>query len=307
MQTELRSIDWDRALPGLEVHVAEPSRGPIEIARAGNGRAVLLIHGTPGSWRQAIGLADDICDEFTVLLPSRPGYGATPLSTGLTAEEQADVYAETLDELGINDVAIVGISGGAPSAAEFAVRHRDRTWALVLACPVAKHLMPLRRSWIVQLAIPGLAETAFYLGRLRAKRKIGDPTAVEDEARKSFTPDEFERFSSDEEVRFEYLRFLRSHLDAPVGLDGMRNDILQTRRSSLAADLADVACPVLVLHGESDSTVGLDQAQFYADAMRAAVLETYEEAGHLFLITRRESGPRIRSFLQAAIAAGRKT
>jgi pimeloyl-ACP methyl ester carboxylesterase len=306
VRTEPRAIDWDHELPGLDVAMVETTRGPVEVARVGTGPKVLLVHGTPGSWRQAIGLAEDLCDEFEVVLPSRPGYGATPLFTGLTPADQADLYAAILDELGMTDCAVVGISGGAASAAEFASRHAKRAWAMVLACPVAPHLMQLPRSLIVQLAIPGLAESAFYLVRLRAKRRIGDPGAIEHEARRSFTPDEVDRFLGEEEVWFEYFRFLRSHLDAPVGLAGMRNDVLQTRRSGAESDLSRVACPVLVLHGESDATVGLDQARFYADAVRTAALETYENAGHLFLITRRESGPRICRFLQAANAAGQK-
>ena len=40
-----------------------------------------------------------------MIAPSRPGYGRTPLSSGKTHEEAADLMAALLDELKIDDSA----------------------------------------------------------------------------------------------------------------------------------------------------------------------------------------------------------
>ena len=66
----------------LVCNVIRTRRGPVEVAITGdNGPAVLAVHGTPGDWRQARALAADLREDHRVVLPSRPGYGRTPLRT----------------------------------------------------------------------------------------------------------------------------------------------------------------------------------------------------------------------------------
>ncbi|CAL9306725.1 MULTISPECIES: alpha/beta fold hydrolase [Streptomyces] len=63
----------------------------------------------------------------TVLAPSRPGYGRTPLSTGTSVSGFADVPRALREHLGIGNVAaVVGISGGGPTAAT--MRRAIPTW-----------------------------------------------------------------------------------------------------------------------------------------------------------------------------------
>ena len=63
---------------------------------------------------------------YRVLTPDRPGYLGTPIVNGGTPERQADLAAALLDTLGIDRVAVVGLSAGGPGAIQFAVRHADR-------------------------------------------------------------------------------------------------------------------------------------------------------------------------------------
>ncbi len=64
---------------------------------------------------------------------SRFGYLLTPLPADASAE--ADAHACLLDALGIDPVAVIGAFAGAPSSAQFALRHPDRTSALILLVP----------------------------------------------------------------------------------------------------------------------------------------------------------------------------
>ena len=84
-----------------------------EAAVVGAGPAIVLVHGTLGSWRQVSGFAADLSPDRTVVPVSRPGYGMTPLGTGRTYEQQADAYLALLDRLAITRSSILGISGGA--------------------------------------------------------------------------------------------------------------------------------------------------------------------------------------------------
>jgi pimeloyl-ACP methyl ester carboxylesterase len=84
---------------------------------------VVLCHGR--HVRAGLALGDEVfaAAGHTVLVPSRPGYGRTPLSTGISAEGFADAIRELCAHLGIARVAAAaGISGGGPTAATLALR-----------------------------------------------------------------------------------------------------------------------------------------------------------------------------------------
>lgn len=113
--------------------VVETTQGPIEYALSGQGPAVLILHGNIGGYDQAQIMAEMLgADSFQFIAVSRPGYLRTPLSTGETFEAQADAYVALLDQIGIDQVAVIAVSGGGPSALQFALRYPERCWGLVM-------------------------------------------------------------------------------------------------------------------------------------------------------------------------------
>jgi pimeloyl-ACP methyl ester carboxylesterase len=282
-----------------DIRILDTDRGPIEVATVGSGPAVLVIHGTPGSWRQCFSLAEDLADAYTIVAPSRPGYGRTPLSTGRSFDEQAAAYAAVLDALGIERAAILGASGGAPSALAFAQAHAARCTALVLCCPVVP--LRIRLPWPLRylLAPRGLGEALSGLERSINRRRIEDPRAVDKWLRTNLTPDELKRMLETAGMREDLVAFSRTHLDAPAGLAGVRNDLLQVRSAKRAPEPAiEVAAPTLVMQGDADPIVPLADAQHLAGAISGSDLEVYADAGHAFFFTRRrEVNERLRAFL----------
>jgi pimeloyl-ACP methyl ester carboxylesterase len=118
----------------------DTSKGPLEFAETGSGPAVLISAGMGG---YDLGLQFAFEDSgFRYISVSRPGYLRTPLFTGRSFEEQADAFAALLDHLGIQKAAVVGISSGGPAAIQFALRHPDRCWSLVLISAPNQPLPP---------------------------------------------------------------------------------------------------------------------------------------------------------------------
>jgi pimeloyl-ACP methyl ester carboxylesterase len=131
------SIDRSNRLAVLESEsqVIETAAGQIEYKLYGDsGPVVLSLHGTPGGYDQ-IGLFT--IPGFRVLAPSRPGYLRTPLSVGKTPSEQANAYIALLDALGFDSVAVMGTSGGGPSAIAFASLFPERTRGLIALSAVS--------------------------------------------------------------------------------------------------------------------------------------------------------------------------
>jgi pimeloyl-ACP methyl ester carboxylesterase len=282
--------------------VAHTAAGPVEVGMSGAGPAVIAVHGTPGDWRQAISLAEDLGAGHRMLLPSRPGYASTPSATGRTYEAQADAYAALLDSLDIERCAIVGVSGGGPSAAAFASRHPERTTALILVCAMAAHLMAVPRGmrWSI---VPGVAELLTPVARAVGRRRLNDPRRIEAELQRSLTSDEFARAKADPRIVDDLLRHARSMIEGPSALPGLRNDLAQVSAAHRQPppDYAGVRCPSLLLYADADEVIGLEHGRFYADAIPGARLEVLEGAGHVFALTRRrETSEKIATFLASA-------
>lgn len=114
--------------------VVELAQGKVEYRLRRRGRAtVIVFYG--GHMRAGLALGEEVFTDagYSVLVPSRPGYGRTPLSTGRSAAGFADVAAALCGRLGITRVtAVVGVSGGGPTAVAMAARHPETVERLVL-------------------------------------------------------------------------------------------------------------------------------------------------------------------------------
>lgn len=280
------------------VDVFDTAAGPIEAAVAGSGPCVLVIHGTPGSWRQTFSLEQDIRDAFTVVSPSRPGFGRTPVSTGRTPSEQARAYAALLDALGIERALVVGASGGGPSSIAFAREHAARTDGLVLVCAMAIEMIEVPTP-LLWTARPVIGEVLSALARVVARRRLHSDGAADRWMQKELTPDEIARVRTDPRVRADLIAFAKTHLDAPPGLPGIRNDLVQVRAAQARGwHLDGITAPTLIMHGSSDVVVPLSHAEHHARAIPGGRLEVYDDAGHVFLMTRRtEVNTSVRAFL----------
>ena len=133
-----RDLRREGARVGSGSQIAATRCGPIEFASAGRGPAVLLVHGAGGGFDQALDIATELATQgFRAISMSRFGYLRTPLPDDASPAAQADAHACLLDTLGIERAAIVGVSAGAPSSMQFALRHPQRASALVLLVPLA--------------------------------------------------------------------------------------------------------------------------------------------------------------------------
>ena len=125
-----------RILAGSQI--ADTPCGLIEYAVAGDGDPILVAHGAGGGYDEGLDLTRELTQRgFRVVAVSRFGYLRTPIPADASPAAQADAYACLLDTLNISRAAIVGVSAGAPSSMQFALRYPERTSALVLLVPAA--------------------------------------------------------------------------------------------------------------------------------------------------------------------------
>jgi pimeloyl-ACP methyl ester carboxylesterase len=271
-------------LERFEPAIVNTRRGPVEYVAQGEGPAVLALHGAMGGYDQGLILAQTIGEAgYRFVAVSRPGYLGTPLTSGRTPEEQADLYADLLDELGTEKTAVMAVSGGGPSALQFALRHRDRCWGLVLVSTCGNKV-ETKVPFSFQLT-KLLARWAWFVAAMR-RRTERDP---ERSARRSITDSALRaRTIQDPEAWPLFKALLMSTFDRmPLRLPGTDNDIAVTRTT--AYPLEQIAVPVLVVHGTADRMVPFTQhAQPLVARIPGAELLAIDGGEHVSIFTHRD-------------------
>lgn len=277
-----RAADRRKAVIGGSTVVAT-ARGPVEYVELGRGRPMLMIHGSPGgfdvtyAWLRRV--HGDSGPPYRAILPSRPGYLRTPLSTGRTPAEQADAMAALLDVLGVRRTAVYGISDGGPSAIQFALRHNDRCSALVLVSAVSQRIAMEDFPWwtrILDRVMSGEVG-AWILTRLT-------PMVLGNEAR------------GDAQALAEMNAYMDGLTPYGPRAAGALNDQVQDRRME-AWPLRDIKCPTLVIHGTADWIVPPAHGDSSATIPGAKAIRI-DGAAHLaFIVHRAQVDAAIAAFL----------
>ena len=272
----------------MTIKIIETARGPVETAIVGEGPAVLVIHGCPGGYDQGL-IAARLANghRFKFISLSRPGYLRTPLRVGITPESQADAYAALLDALEIPNAGIIGISGGAPSALQFALRHPERCRALVTVSAISQRLSQaeLRKCKSVSRRILFIVELMSELVKnlipvvAQKWRKIV-PFVIPN------NPDLEAQALTRQENLALILGLLRSFGNISSRRAGLENDRFQLSTMPIYP-LENIKTPTLVLHGSEDRLVSLTHANFIAETVPNATLKLVEGGGHLFFATHR--------------------
>lgn len=274
-----RDIAAARARVAAGGSIADTVHGSIEYALAGEGPPVLVVHGAGGGYDQGLDIGEPLIQKgFRLIAVSRFGYLRTPLPKDASAEAQADAHASLLDTLGISRAAVVGVSAGAPSALQFALRHPDRCAELVLLSPA---LYVPREDESASLKSPAwtraLFDTAlrsdflFWLA-MRASRPLMIRSVL------GTLPEVVGSANVAEQAKVATT--LEHILPVAARRLGLLNDAEIV--SSLAPyDPRDVKVPVLAISMADDLYGTLDGARYAAEHITGACFIGYSDGGHL--------------------------
>lgn len=274
MRTANAAID-----PGLS-SLVDTRLGPLEYAERGTGTPLLMVHGTGGGFDQGLMFAHGLVERgYRVIAPSRFGYLRSSLPADPSSANQADVFVDLLDHLGIDKIAIAGGSAGALSAIDFAIRHPDRCAALVPIVPAT--YVPSRDAVTADNAPAGV-EAAMQLFRSdflfwAAIRTVPDLLVG---TLLATDPALLATVSRAEAARAEAV--LWSLLPVSRRVDGMANDARLAGHPAPAA-LTEITAPVLTISVEDDRFGTALAARHIAATIKHANLVMFPSGGHIFL------------------------
>ena len=256
--------------------VAQLEAGPVEYRLESHGAdTVVVFHG--GHMRAGLPLGEDVFTEagYSVLAPSRPGYGRTPVHTGTSPAGFADVTAQLCDHLGIDRVAaVVGISAGGRTAVAMAARHDQRVSRLILESAVGFLPWPDRRTRTgANIAFTARTEKATWAALrllLRVAPSVGLRLLTRDLSTKP-TSEVLAALRDDERAA---LVALYSQMRSGAGF---LNDL----RSFDAARPEPIKQPTLLIASRNDKAVPITHAQSLASAIPHAELLVSQADSHL--------------------------
>jgi pimeloyl-ACP methyl ester carboxylesterase len=274
----------------IEQQRVQTSKGPIEYADVGQGIPILYFHGNGVGNDAALMMEKSLIDDgFRLIVPNRPGYYGTPLESGRSFSDCADLAAELLDHLHVEQVVVIGTSGGGPAAARFAARRPRRTSALVLQCALAHpydsgRWMPRGARWFS----PVFRHLSIFLPMLR----FGYRRQTKKHRHGGFAA---ECMSKD---RFAELRMSRSLqtleslltdsmircADRPAGIE---NDWAHWTGEPWLTP-GSVGCATLILHDRADSVVPIAHAEWAMHCIPGAQFCELHAGGHLIWVGRDE-------------------
>jgi 2-hydroxy-6-oxonona-2,4-dienedioate hydrolase len=262
--------------------IAQTRYGPIEYSEAGSGTSLLIVHGAGGGFDQGMefGGASLAHRGFYVVSASRFGYLRTPMPQDASPAAQADAHAALLDALGIGRSAVLGVSAGAPSAMQFAIRYPHRCTALVLLVPIAfkpPDAEPSVRklsSFAVKFLMTIVGSNFRYWVASRLARDLvvklilATPPAVVHAARKH--------------EKMRAARILDGVMPLGRRVEGIINDA-RIASSFTRDDLERITAPALLLSARDDLYGTYATAQYTASQLPHARFVGYETGGHIWV------------------------
>ncbi len=273
---------------GTEHRVQTPDGRTLQVVERGvpDGPAVLVHNGTPNSRLMSDAEVRSAERQGIRLISyDRPGYGGSSRHAGRTVGDCAQDVRTIAGALGIDRLAVWGISGGGPHAISSAALLPD----LVPAVGVLASTAPWGAEGLDYFADMG------ELNVEDTKLQLEDPVA----ARAKCEEDRKEMLALKPEQLLGYLKTLLSPVDAAVLTGAFAEYIIDATRSGLAPgsdgwwddgvaflepwgfELDAIQTPVLLRHGRHDRFVPYGHGEWLARHIPGVSAELTEDDGHL--------------------------
>jgi len=278
--------------------LAQTRLGPIEYADAGDGTPVLSIHGAGGGFDQGLSFSADLLGSgYRVIAPSRFGYLRTPVPADASPATQAEAHIAVLDALHIDKAIVVGVSAGARSAIELAVRHPDRVLALILVVPgtYAPDIPPIETTrsadfplvlWLLQAGADFGWWVMEHLAPSSLVRFVGVP------------PDLLASLpASDREAVYSLIRSVEPLSARYAGITVDSSPDLNP------LPLERITAPTFIVTARDDLFATLKPAEYAAARIVGAKLVVYDTGGHILVGHGAELKRLVHEFL-ARVATG---
>ena len=268
-------------MAAVERPVVSTEWGAVEYAEQGNGEPVLVVHGIFQNCVSGLLCVRDLFTDRRVIAPSRFGYLGSTMPANATPAAQADAFAALLDALDIRQVDVIGLSAGAPSALQLALRHPEKVKHLA----VLVGNLPGSPTAIVQPSWTKRVNRQFVMWALRTFAPSTTARLV------AAVPRGFAMSGDDD-------RFVNEFIDSlfPIGREGYNFDLFISNADVNNYELEAISVPTLMAHTKDDQLASHDASQHAAARIPGARFVSLESGGHMMLGQQKKNRDRLADF-----------
>lgn len=254
---------------------------PVNTIELGEGPPVVFVHGLSGSWQNWLEQLPVLAREHRVLAVDLPGFGYSPMPREeISIAGYARLLDELLSQLEIAAAAVVGNSMGGFIGAELAIAFPRRVERLVLvsAAGLSTHNEPrtvrampaiLRLQRIIAASAATVASRSEAVARRRRLREATLNLVVRH-------PDRLPAALAAEQLR-------------GAGKPGFIPALEALIRFDVRERLPEIACPTLIVWGEDDRLITVDDADVFEQLIPDSRKVIFEDTGHMAMLERPEA------------------
>jgi pimeloyl-ACP methyl ester carboxylesterase len=258
-------IGLERFTSGLKRRVIQVGDHRVVYSEGGDGEPVVLLHGfgaSADSWNR---FAKPLTKRYRVIAPDQPGWGASTRmeSASYGYPAQIERLHQFLSALGLKRVHLVGHSMGGFIASAYAARYPDEVITLGLIAPHG-------------MVEPVASELANDVAK-------GDNWLV------ATTRQEFDRLLNGAFAKRPYapkavLNYLADHAIRNSAKSAKIFAEMQTNDPPLAARLANITAPALIIWGDQDRVLHVSCADLFCQGIKSSEVMIIPGSGHMPLV-----------------------
>jgi pimeloyl-ACP methyl ester carboxylesterase len=230
----------------------------------GEGDPLLLIPGFGSTTLVYFANIAPLAERFKVIVFDPRGSGRSEVpASGYSMQQFVDDCIAVMHEAGEESAHVVGASFGGMIAQNFALAHPERTRRLVLICTTpggAHHVAPPPEQMAVFMAAGDIV----------------DPVAA---VRSTYTLHYSDAYVAAHDAEIAERALANAHLRSKP--EGRMGQLTAVSQHDTLERLRDLSMPVLVLHGDCDGVVPVENSRKIAAAIPSARLKVYLGAKHI--------------------------
>ena len=250
----------------------------IEYSIIGYGTPILVFHGGHSNCNEEFGYAELLEQGYSIITPSRAGYGKTNPQIGRDLQTACHAYLTLLDHLNIERVHVIAISAGGPSGLLFAAYYPERVRSLTLQSAVSKQWLTSKDMEYKAAQILFRPATEKYTWRLISQLSNRFPKFMFKQMASSFSKLPYTQVAT--QITDNDIEMFRKMNNRQRSGHGFMIDLSQTEEIT-ETDLHLIKCPTLILHSINDSASPIDHAYHAQHNITNSKLSILESWGHL--------------------------
>ncbi|MCM3617715.1 alpha/beta hydrolase [Sutcliffiella horikoshii] len=250
----------------------------LEYSIIGEGEPIFVMHGGHSNCKEEFGYKALFENGFSIITPSRAGYGGTSREIGKSLNTACEHYMKLLNHLNIKRVHLVAISAGGPSGIYFASKYPEVVCSLTLQSAVTKEWLTPEDKELKAARVLFRPNTEKYTWKLISFMNNIFPQFIFNQMFPSFsklTHDEAKEMVSKEDV--EAIRKMNNRQRSGYGFF---IDLVQINDVS-TENLQAISCPTLIMHSKHDGSVPLEHPYLAHESIPTSQLYLLDTWGHL--------------------------